>query len=93
MTLQYKLREILWKIFGRPDCPPKVKKFNPLRIREFDGAPYLPRANVMYYAYTKGMSIENMSVAYNITRERVRQCLWKAYHDHHKMIEFSNCRK
>jgi DNA-directed RNA polymerase sigma subunit (sigma70/sigma32) len=42
---------------------------------------YVPRSNNMMLGYLTGESIEDIAKEFNVTRERVRQCLWKVYNE------------
>ena len=74
------LLEWKWKLFGMPDVPPcpinTAKKIN-----RFSGKEYFPRYLTMAHLYNKGWHIESIAILHNVTRERVRQCLWKAYRE------------
>jgi hypothetical protein len=78
MDLRVKLRHAIWKLFGRPDLPPKDFKvehrINPRTNRFYDRC-------VMSQAYVNGITIERIAMQYNVTRERVRQMIWKSYRE------------
>lgn len=78
MFSRNRLRKIKWLIFGRPDVPPIGFEVNP-KISEYTNLPYWPRYYSFALLYNGGMPIELIAKKYNVTRERVRQCLWKAY--------------
>ena len=81
--MKYKLLKLYWKLFGRPDCPPK--KFSvDLKVNQYTTQTYYPRYRSMALEYQKGVSVEDIAEYYGVTRERVRQCLWKAYYDSEK---------
>jgi len=72
---------LYWTLFGWPDFPPKLKNFNEKRVNPYSGNLYTPRYNTIYMEYLCGLSIEVIAKRYNVTRERVRQCCWKAYRE------------
>ena len=80
-----KFRRLCWKLFGCPDLPPKpyslVNKFN-----QFTSKGYTPRYQRMAVMYLADLSIEVIADQYNVTRERVRQNIWKAYRDYETRI-------
>lgn len=67
-----RLLTFYWQVFGYPDIPPKFILWRAIRI-------YKPRAYEMNRRYLIGCSLEEIAKQYNVTRERVRQCLWKVY--------------
>lgn len=81
MKIKHKLLELYWKLFGQPDVPPKLKNYKPEVLNKFSGELYIPRRNDMYEFYCSGATIEDIAKIYNVTRERVRQCCWKAYRE------------
>jgi hypothetical protein len=73
-----KLRHIFWNIFGWPDLPPK--DFKPQNaINKYTGKEYQPLYNTMALLYLDGVTVYEIAEIYNVTRERVRQCVWKSY--------------
>lgn len=71
-------RHFLWRIFGWPDLPPKdfiVRN----KVNQYSGKEYQPRYDTMALLYLDGKSLLEIAEIYNVTQERVRQCLWKAY--------------
>lgn len=79
--MKRKIREFIWNIFGRPECPPKdidlKSKINPYTKKQYE-----PRYYSMVKMYiNNNLSLEEIAKKHNVTRERVRQCLWKAYRD------------
>ncbi len=75
-----KFRELLWEFVGRPDVPPKVFKVKPKK-NAYTNKLYMPRHYEMAAMYLDGKSVEEIANCYNVTRERIRQCLWKAYRE------------
>lgn len=76
------LRDIKWKLFGRPAFPPKDFKVI-AKINQYTGIPYFPRHYDMARMYLNGIDPWHIAKRHNVTRERVRQCLWKAYQELH----------
>lgn len=78
--MRNKLRKLYWLLLGIPDLPPKdfIVKF---KINEYNGKIYAPRSNTMAQLYVAGRSVEDIAAIYNVTRERIRQCIWKAYRE------------
>lgn len=79
MKLRTKFRHAVWRIFGHPDYPPKFTVIRPPNL--FTGGPSTNRIYDMAEAYMAGESIPSLAERYNVTRERIRQCLWKAYRE------------
>lgn len=77
----HRLSSLMWKLFGQPDIPPKLKDFNPNMTNSYTGKTRKLRYNEMYFLYLTGQGAEDIAKTYNVTRERVRQCLWKAYRE------------
>lgn len=72
MKLKTKLRHLKWFLFGKPDYPPRVLSLKfPIGVSK--------RAELINYLYTIGISPEDISQRFGITRERVKQLVWKAY--------------
>lgn len=78
MTLKAKLRRIWWGIVGCPDYPPTDGNIA-TRISQYSGKFYVPRSFYVYIRYANGESIEDIATSLNVTRERIRQILWKEY--------------
>lgn len=59
------------------------KRYSVPHPGEFKG--YFPkpliRKRMMTFMYKHGSSIEEIAEAYNVTRERVRQCIWNQYRE------------
>ena len=72
------LRNLKWTVFGTPDLPPRDFEVTYL-VNQYTGKEYLPKYMNMAELYLSGVDIEVIAKAYNCTRERVRQCVWKAY--------------
>lgn len=73
-----KLLEIYWQMFGYPELPPKDFVVKPIE-RDYDGTYYMPKSYQVAEEYLSGTPVEELAEKYKITRERVRQLLWKAY--------------
>lgn len=76
-----KIRHLIWQLFGRPELPPrnfrliaKINKYNNKQI-------YIPRYYEMANMYLNNYDLIDIAKEYNVTRERVRQCIWKAYRE------------
>lgn len=82
MKYLIKIRHLYWKYFGQPDFPPQDFPIS------FDTSPRGDKVifpNYLRYTlyFRAGFSVEEISSKVNVTRERVRQCMWKAYWRHH----------
>jgi predicted DNA-binding protein YlxM (UPF0122 family) len=77
-----RLRKLWWRIFGWPDTPPpfKIKA----RTNAYTGKLYYSKADLMANKYINGLTIQEIAKFYNVTRERVRQCIWKSWRDNEK---------
>lgn len=72
---------LYWRIFGFPETPPKyLLKVIP-RVNQYTLDVYYPRSYAMAILYKRNLSIEDISQVAKVTRERVRQCLWKVYRE------------
>lgn len=85
--MKYKLLRLYWSIVGRPDLPPKNFIIKP-RINCYTGDPYIPRYTKYASLWLDGNTIEEIAERTNVTRERVRQCIWKAYHEAHRGVTY-----
>lgn len=74
------LYELWWRVTGYPDQPPLVFKIEP-KIHEDGSQYYYPRYQHMALMYLNGHTIESIAELNGVTRERVRQCIWKAYRE------------
>ena len=72
------LKHLYWKYFGYPDLPPRTFKATFI-INRYTGKPYFPRYMRMANMYLNGYKLQDIADEYNTTRERIRQCIWKAY--------------
>ena len=80
LNLWRKFKPLYWKLFGYPDFPPS--DFQILaKVNKYTDKVYIPRYQVMSFLWQDGHSVEDIAKCYNVTRERVRQCLWKSYRD------------
>lgn len=78
MKIVRKTLKLYWKMFGYPDLPPKDFPAK-IRYNHDTGECYIPRHWYMAFLYQNGCNVWQISKYHNTTRERVRQCLWKAY--------------
>ncbi len=78
-----KLKHLFWKYFGYPDLPPRTFKATFI-INQYTGKSYFPRYMRMANMYLNGYNIQDIANEYNVTQERIRQCLWKSYRQYHK---------
>lgn len=76
VSIKLKFRKTIWFIFGKPDIPPRDFKIN---LKSYNT---LPRYIKLTNLYLLNQDIETIAKTNNITRERVRQCVWKAYRDY-----------
>lgn len=76
-----KFRRLLWKLFGTPDVPPKASGLRYFKTNLYSGEDYIPRYYLFYKQYNEGWSLESIAHFNKVTRERVRQCIWKAYNE------------
>ena len=79
--MRRRLRELLWRLFGWPDIPPQKCVKLVARVNQYTGFPLVLRRDEMTSQYLAGHDIETIAEMHNVTRERVRQCLWKAYRE------------
>jgi len=72
-----KLRRLWWKITGTPDLPPRftITPYNSI----YTGKPMKLRSQQFAAEWLAGASIEDIATKAVVTRERVRQCIWKEY--------------
>lgn len=75
--LKLKFRHVWWSIAGQPDFPPR--DFKSSEYEGLYGAPHRPRSYDMIHLYLSGRDAHYIAQRYNVTRERVRQILWKGY--------------
>jgi len=73
-----KIRHLYWRYFGQPDVPPQDFPVLP-SINQYTNKEYYPTFLRYTSNFRMGLTIEEVSDKFNVTRERVRQCLWKAY--------------
>lgn len=73
-----KLRHLYWRYFGQPDVPPQDFPLLP-SISEYSLKVYYPKYFKYSIHFRNGYSLEEIAVKERVARERVRQCLWKAY--------------
>lgn len=73
-----KLRHFYWRYFGHPDVPPQDFPLLP-SINEYTGKVYFPRFMEYNKEYRENLDIAEIAKKNNVTRERIRQCLWKSY--------------
>jgi hypothetical protein len=78
--IKRRLYAFWWKIAGYPDLPPKIFNLEAKR-NTYTAQLYWPRYYDMAYRYLQDEPIESIANGYNVTRERVRQCIWKAYRE------------
>ena len=78
-----KLRHLYWKYFGQPDVPPQDFPLLPA-INEYNGNSYFPRFLEYNKQYRENPDIAEVAEKNNVTRERIRQCLWKSYWRYHE---------
>lgn len=74
-----KLVYLYYRWFGYPDTPPRwlfSSEPKPKKRIYSDGY-HWPRYYDMAWRYWAGNDIEIMAEKYNVTRTRVRSCLWK----------------
>lgn len=76
-----KIRELYWQVVGWPDVPPRNFPYKSSKISPYTGKPLKMRCFSIASDYSNGLSLEFIATMNNITRERVRQCLWKAYRE------------
>lgn len=75
-----RIRHLIWKLFGTPDLPPRNFKLKS-KYNQYTKKFYFPRSYKMASMYRFGYNIEDVANVFNVTRERVRQCIWKAYRE------------
>lgn len=80
--MRVKLRHLFWKWFGQPDVPPQDFPILPA-ISEYSGRIYFPRFLEFNKEYRQNANLEIVAKNNNVTRERIRQCLWKSYWRYH----------
>lgn len=73
-----KLIHLYWKYFNRPEIPPQDFPIIP-RINTASFDVYVPEYLKYTIMYRNEMTLEEIAEKQNKTRERIRQCLWKAY--------------
>lgn len=73
-----KLRHLYWKYFGQPDTPPQDFPLLP-SVNEYNLKVYYPKYFKYSVHFRNGTSLQEIADKEKVTRERVRQCLWKAY--------------
>lgn len=95
--MKRKLRRLYWRWFGRPDVPPKDFKVM-WRRNPYTGERFYNKSCMMAGDYLAGSPIEVIAKQYNVTRERVRQIIWKEffsyerrYHDSSKNDHSTGC--
>lgn len=76
--MKYAILNLYWSVFGYPDYPPKLKNHNP-RLNSVTRGVVVTRSYSMYRFYCSNGDIQTIADFYDVTRERVRQCLWKEY--------------
>ena len=75
--IKYKYRRIVWSTFGYPEAPP--------RDFVYLGSEFL-KSQVVVLRYLKGEQIYSIAQDYNVTRERVRQIVWKYYRTYERSL-------
>lgn len=73
------IKHLYWKYFGYPDLPPKSYSVNLKNLNR--------RYNKIALSYLLGDTLEDISKFHNLTRERIRQCIWKVYWNSYKKRE------
>lgn len=69
----------LWYYFYfAPDLPKQSAIRTDPVINRYSLTPYYPRYVIMAIMYKDGWTIQEIAEKFNVPRERVRQCLWKA---------------
>lgn len=77
------IRHLYWRLFGYPDLPPKSFRVKPRR-NPYTNNLYFPRSYIMTNMYLNGFELQEIADHYNVTRERIRQCIWKCYKEINK---------
>ena len=77
------IKHLYWRWFGYPDLPPKSFKLK-CKTNQYTNEDYFPRYYIMTRFYLHGKSLEQIASLFNVTRERVRQCIWKCYWDSYR---------
>ncbi len=75
-----KIKHLMWKLFGYPDLPSRNFKLKS-KINKYTGNNYIPNYYKIASLYKEGYTLEILASIFNITRERARQCIWKAYRE------------
>jgi DNA-binding transcriptional regulator YdaS (Cro superfamily) len=70
-------RTLWWKLVGTPDLPPRFKLAPRLSI--YTGKPLTLRSQIMAEQWLAGDTVDEIATKAVVTRERVRQCIWKEY--------------
>lgn len=77
--MKRKLRDLYWSMFGWPEYPPKDFEPKLKLVPKEAGGLIISKYYQMAYFYVNGVKPEDIAELFGVTRERVRQCLWKAY--------------
>ena len=75
-----KIQNILWRLLGRPELPPKdAAVLGKAKYSMLNAMHYVPRYYKMYALHKAGYGTQDIASRYNVTQTRVKVCLWKAY--------------
>lgn len=72
-----KLLKLKWFLFGLPDYPPRSFEVLAYKSVYNNGEPFFTRGQEVSKKYLAGAEPEQLAKELNVTRERVRQILWK----------------
>jgi hypothetical protein len=71
--MRIKLRHLKWFLFGKPDYPPRI-------MPQLKSPLVMSRSELIGFLFAVGGRADEIAQDFNITRERVKQILWKAYY-------------